>query len=125
MEIEKSLIILAEHSEVANKIVDKKLPLTLRIREVDGSLPEILPFHLNDLTFHPTGKCGCIELKDEEMFGIRCNHLMWMDGRMEEIEPFINDDEERDVILVFGNHKGGFRVRLISFSDSTDECFRI
>ena len=78
MEIEKSLIILAEHSEVANKIVDKKLPLTLRIREVDGSLPEILPFHLNDLTFHPTGKCGCIELKDEEMFGIRCNHLMWM-----------------------------------------------
>lgn len=125
MEIEKSLIILAEHSEVANKIVDKKLPLTLRIREVDGSLPEILPFHLNDLTFHPTGKCGCFELKDEEMFGIRCNHLMWMDGRMEEIEPFINDDEERDVILVFGNHNGAFRVRLISFSGTTDECIRI
>jgi hypothetical protein len=61
-----------------------------------------------ETTFHPNGECGCISLFDEYMFGIRCNHLMWAEGWLE-------DEDQSDAILIYGNHKGEVVTKLIVF----------
>lgn len=74
---------------------------------------------LVDTSFHPNGKCGCVELDDDYLFGIRCNHLIWIDGRCEGIEPFwTKEDHEEgkyESILLIGNHKGLVETRLLIF----------
>lgn len=120
---------LAKVSELAKKRGNNyKL---IDIRDFDG-------FAYNDesLSFHPNGKCGCIELDDSNIFGIRCNHLIWAEGWCEGVEDFWSnsfngvdesdadadidiDEREADVdyeaILVFGNHKGELVAKLIAF----------
>lgn len=48
--------------------------------------------------FHPDGRSGCINLNDDYLFGIRCDHLIWMTG---EHEYFAGRG-----VLLLGNHKG-------------------
>ena len=60
-------------------------------------------------TFHPNGNCGCILVEDDYIFGIRCNHLIWVEGSCE---------DEKDVIVVLGNHKGSIRINFIVFSQN-------
>lgn len=62
---------------------------------------------LNEMTFHPNGKCGCIELEDDYFLDIKCDHLMWMDGNVE-------DEKWSKAVLVCGNHKGFMKARLIT-----------
>lgn len=57
--------------------------------------------------FHPTGPCGCILLDDEYFYGIRCEHLIFIEGWTEGCGG--------DSILLIGNHKGGMIQQLITF----------
>lgn len=79
-----------------------------------------------EFSFHPNGKCGCIELNDDYLFGIRCNHLMWAEGSCEGVENcFEGLEESNDIedyiktinntILFYGNHKGTFCMYLLVY----------
>lgn len=61
-------------------------------------------------SFHPNGDCGCILSDDEYVFGIRCNHLIWMDGE---------DEHHGPAVLVVGNHKGCLVMSLL-YEDDTE-----
>ena len=65
--------------------------------------------------FHPNGNCGCVELDDDYLFGIRCDHLMWMEGNVEDNYLWTKDLDSEDAraILVCGNHKGLFMSYII------------
>lgn len=47
------------------------------VHTIYGGEDEIDP---EDMGFHPNGCCGCVTLGDEEIFGIRCDHLLWLVG---------------------------------------------
>ena len=64
-----------------------------------------------DNTFHPK-KCGCLEVNDDYKFGIRCNHLVWIEGYTE------NDD--LGTIYLMGNHKGTLTLYGISLYDTVN-----
>jgi len=53
--------------------------------------------YLNEFSFHPNGNTGCILSNDDYMFGIRCDHLIWIEGWCEGVEKFWTekDDEYR------------------------------
>ena len=83
-----------------------------------------------ELSFHPNGNCGCILSGDDYLFGIRCNHLIWAEGNCEGIESFWNKndhsvaiekyfdvDKTYNSILVYGNHKGLLRMKLVVFHE--------
>ena len=61
------------------------------------------------LGFHPNGRTGCINLDDSYFFGIRCDHLIWMDGMCEE--------RCCPAITLVGNHKGGIILKVILFKE--------
>lgn len=123
----ENLKLLAEHSPIAKQILKtgsyRVIPLfTYSNDYLDKDTSDEQQF-----AFHPNGKCGCINLNDKEVFNIRCNHLMWSDGYIERYEPFFtkfdfNDDkpitniEELNCVLCYGNHKGEFRMVLITHS---------
>ena len=67
-----------------------------------------------DFAFHPNGNCGCILVEDDYIFGIRCDHLIWVEGSCEDIEC----EDGKDVIIVFGNHKGSIRINFIVFNQN-------
>ncbi len=58
----------------------------------------------NNSAFHPDGCSGCILSNDEPVFGIRCNHLIWMTGDHETDGPGV---------LLVGNHKGSLTMALL------------
>ena len=58
----------------------------------------------NSADFHPDGGCGCILSNDDYVFGIRCNHLIWMTGEHETHGPGV---------LLVGNHKGSIAMALL------------
>lgn len=69
-------------------------------------------------SFHPNGNTGCIHIDDDYIFGIRCNHLIWIEGECEGGEFWWKekDFEEEGYpksILICGNHKGYFRIKMI------------
>lgn len=97
MNIEKDMQILAMSSEVAKEL--HKSGKEIIVQQVYINDDE-------DFTFHPNGHCGCVLLEDEYIFGIRCDHLIWMEGWCE-IEA------KGDSILVLGNHKGHTVTKLI------------
>lgn len=73
------------------------------------------------LSFHPNGNCGCILLDDDYAFGIRCNHLIWAEGNCEGTEDFWTEKDrqksEYDTILIYGNHKGVIKNKLLAFQE--------
>ena len=106
MKIEESIVKLAVVSKYAKQFVEKGDYEIFDIRNFDGVYKDCL-------SFHPNGNCGCIEVNDDEMFGIRCNHLIWAEGFCESIEPFLIGKNGKTVILVYGNHKGTLVVKML------------
>ena len=111
---------LASQSELANKmlvngynykVVDVISFDAYRDCDVVNS-----PFGGDYFSFHPNGNCGCILCNDNSCFGIRCNHLMWCEGLCED-----DDSELPGPIMVYGNHKGYFYLKLIIFQKGSDE----
>lgn len=120
---------LAEVSDMAKLFVDnEKCELTEIFNMGETNEP--------DFSFHPNGKCGCIELHDDYLFGIRCDHLMWAEGLCEGMESCFRDvdysngevDENGfavmsetyskttgNTILLYGNHKGSFYMKLLHY----------
>ena len=116
------LIRLAKHSPMAYKL------LLHEVEVVDLANSDEEPdFNQDELSFHPNGKCGCIRMGDDYLFGIRCDHLMWMEGNCEGVESFWRKEDDLDLtaedpittgyfsIIVSGNHKGYFMQKLIIF----------
>ena len=125
----EDLIKLAEVSDMAKLFTDnEKCELVEIFNMGDTEEPEF--------SFHPNGKCGCIELCDDYMFGIRCDHLMWAEGSCEGVENCFDDvdysngevDEDghpvmcdtysktvSNTILVYGNHKGSFYMYMLYY----------
>jgi hypothetical protein len=73
---------------------------------------------LEEGSFHPNGCSGCVLMPDEYIFGIRCDHLIWIAGWHEhiglphsDVEDF--DESETDCVLLVANHKGFLRVALL------------
>jgi len=56
--------------------------------------------------FHPQA-AGCIKLDDARCFGIRCDHLIWIDYY----------DLERYKTLLIGNHKGATAFVVITYNE--------
>lgn len=82
--------ILAKKSPIAkliknNYILIKDYPYAVSKESVDS--------------FHPNGNVGCIKAHDEYAFGIRCDHLIWIEGEIENMRC-------QKAILLIGNHKG-------------------
>ena len=116
------LIKLAKQSPMAYKYLLYEVKVVILANSDEE--PE---FNQEDLSFHPNGKCGCIRLGDDYIFGIRCDHLMWMEGNCEGVESFWGKDDDLDLkaddplrtgyfsIIISGNHKGKFIQKLIVF----------
>ena len=106
--MDKDLLLLAEHSDLAKSMLNNYSKIRYYDIFTYGS-----DVSYDYSTFHPNGKCGCIEVDDDYLFGIRCNHLMWSEGEVESAEPCVKEDEWKDAILIYGNHKGGLEIKLI------------
>lgn len=105
---------LSEKSEMVKKALNEKRDFKLYTLYLlqDGLLCN--PY--NEFSLHPNGNCGCIELDDSNMFGIRCDHLMYCECWCEAVEEFWNEDDNLDnynVILIYGNHKGLFTIKVL------------
>ncbi len=124
----RDLIKLAKHSPMANKYILHEVEVVNLANSNEA--PE---FNQEDFSFHPNGKCGCIRMGDDYLFGIRCEHLIWMEGNCEGLESFWNGGDDMDltandpirtghnVIVVSGNHKGYFMQKLIVFHDKENK----
>lgn len=99
----------------------------IEISDYDG-----IPSHIGEpFSFHPNGNCGCMLLNDDYAFGIRCDHLLWAEGQCEGIESFWTEKDMKiaeekaergeygnyNAILVYGNHKGTLRIKLLAFHE--------
>ncbi len=77
----------------------------------------------NEIDFHPNGKSGCILLDDDYFFGIRCDHLMWMEGFCECSTEDTNGGVEGDnSIMLIGNHKGALKIKILAFKPYEEEA---
>lgn len=100
-------------SPLAKEIFSKNYTV---MKVYDGGVP-----YGNQCSFHPNGKCGCIELHDEcliEGVDIRCNHLMWCEGWIEAADAFDEWTEDTDAfdgkaILLYGNNKGSLEAVIV------------
>lgn len=95
------LTVLAHYSDMAKEMVvsDKKVCIS----EIDS---------ISNTGFHPNGKCGCINLNDDYLFGIRCDHFMWTE--------FWTEDDFA-VIIIYGNHKGSLISKCIMMYEGEDD----
>ena len=130
-EIEK----LSEVSETAKDIL-KGTPLLFKC-SLTGET-EIGSENSFFYSFHPNGKTGCIDLPDDYMLGIRCNHLIWIDGYCEcvcwENADIYTTEEDFETVskkmtdadsilgnkcvLLVGNHKGILVFNLLTSLDN-------
>ena len=124
---EKDMEILREHSDYAKKYafyttmtIDgdecRLCDYDVRILNPDSSIRLLDVFgwcitgeYLDD-AFHPNN-AGCIELFDDYFFGIRCDHLVWID---------YNDFQSYHTLLI-GNHKGITYFRVITYKKNYSE----
>ena len=85
--------------------------------EYDDYFPTLSKLR-EQFSFHPNGNTGCIQVDDDYIFGIRCNHLIWMEGYCEGVEFWWEENDRKwDSILICGNHKGYFRIKMIVIHD--------
>ena len=118
-QFEKDLEILMSHSNYAYKYA-KKLDdnnishLNCELTDISGNIKELLALVgwyekygvEPDDSFHPNG-AGCILLNDDYLFGIRCDHLIWIDYW----------DLYGYKTLLIGNHKGGTNIKVITYNE--------
>ena len=96
------LIMLANQSKMAFKnLLNEAEVIPLENIENDPV------YNTEPLSFHPNGKCGCVDMGDDYIFGIRCGHLIWFEGKCEY--------PDCEAIIVCGNHKGIYMQKLIVF----------
>ena len=76
----------------------------VQVHTIYGGDSEVDP---EDMGFNPNGGCGCVTLGDEEIFGIRCDHLMWLTGDHE----YLGDG--KGGVLLLGNHKGTLFIKYL------------
>lgn len=95
------------------KLTNSGCPWTPKVYEnsrtktlYDGCSDSIDP---DDLAFHPNGCCGCVVVPDDGIFGIRCDHLMWLVGEHENV----GDDGWKPGVLLLGNHKGRLVIKFL------------
>ena len=116
----QDLLLLATHSEFARKYAfDKETYetkcLVKRLNERVKDLSNLFGWYDDNVAdptdyFHPINS-GCIILDDDYLFGIRCNHLIWIDYY----------DLDSLKTLLIGNHKGATQFRVIEYTDTCDE----
>lgn len=77
---------------------------------------EFLSPNVFETKFHPSGNTGCIVSNDEYIFGIRCNHLIWIEGWSEVFGSGY---------FVVGNHKGRTVTKFVGLVKSAidDDIF--
>lgn len=125
LELVYDLIKLAKQSKMAFKHLDNDFEV-IPIANIDDEPV----FNQEDLTFHPNGKCGCISVGDDYIFGIRCEHLIWFEGNCEGLESFWTEKDCTyptkcdnplnhvcHAIMICGNHKGNYQQKLIVFHE--------
>lgn len=123
----KDLALLADHSLIARQILESGFYRVIPLLTYNNDYLDLDSKWEQQFAFHPNGKCGCINLDDNCLFNIRCDHFMWAEGNLERYEPFFtkfdfNEDEpilnekELDCVLCYGNHKGEFRMMLITYA---------
>ena len=104
--------VLTGHSELAFKLKSRNYRV-FTILDWDNYDPEGTKHSWGcddqGFGFHPNGRTGSINLDDSYFFGIRCGHLMWMDGCCEECCC--------PAITLMGNHKGGIILKVILFEE--------
>lgn len=117
--------ILATQSKLANKMLENGYCYeVLDVISFDAHRDcDVVnnPFGGDYFSFHPNGNCGCILCDDSYCFGIRCNHLMWCEGFCEDEPDPYDGAKPPTSILVYGNHKGYFYIKLIVFKKECDE----
>lgn len=75
-----------------------------------------------EFSFHPNGMSGCLNIDDDYRFGIRCNHLIWVEGWCEGYEEWWRKEEQKfNAILLMGNHKGHFMMKLVAIHNNNNE----
>ena len=105
-EIKKSLEKLSSKSGVARAMLAKSNIQVTDILDYES-------YH-KESTFHPDGESGSIELNDEYCMGIRCNHLIWVEGCCEDDDDYVNvGAPEEKVLMIMGNHKGFLKIQVI------------
>ena len=70
MNLIEDIKVLAENCDAAKKYLE--LDTTKYCVELIGYWIASEPCDTEN-NFHPNGKCGCVELDDDYLFGIRCN----------------------------------------------------
>lgn len=103
---------LAKHSAIANDLIGKKFAVVTMLYNDDVTTTDSTTIG-NGIGFHPNGRSGCIFMNDEFLYGIRCNHLMWMDGYFE--------GSFNPGLLLIGNHKGDLVIKAIIFERSQEQ----
>ena len=107
--------VLTGHSELAFKLKSRNYRV-FTILDFDDYDPQKTE---NEWTgsvgfgFHPNGRTGSINLDDSYFFGIRCGHVIWMDGWCEGLCCA--------AITLVGNHKGGIILKVILFEKEGEE----
>lgn len=128
-EFKKDLEFLMNYSGYASKYV-RYSTMTIEGEEyeiIDASIGSIIydkPKYLLDVfgwyeegptgadTFHPKN-AGCIVLSDDYLFGIRCDHLIWID--------YEDWEDNAPKTLLIGNHKGIAVFRTITYNKKLSE----
>lgn len=102
---------LTQHSELAFKLKSHNYEVytVLDWENYDPKKTRLYWSESDSFGFHPNGRIGSINLDDSYFFGIRCNHLIWMDGWCE--------GYCRPAITLMGNHKGGIIMKVILFEE--------
>lgn len=101
--------VLTGHSELAFKLKSRnyKVFTVLDWDNYDSKGTKSYWSSGDGFGFHPNGRTGCINLNDGYFMGIRCDHMIWMDGWCE--GPCC------PAIVLVGNHKGGVIMKVILF----------
>lgn len=129
-----SLENLAKHSKLVETCQNAGMKSKIFCLDDPTSREKIVNFDFDPyITFHPTG-CGMIELEDDYLFDIRCNHCIFIEGYCEgdetdwecesvwwtdDFEVCQNENSWRNAfpaVLIQGNHKGAFRQFIICFT---------
>lgn len=101
--------VLTGHSDLAFKLKSRNYEVftILDCDDYDPQRTKNVWSSCGGFGFHPNGRTGSINLDDSYFFGIRCGHLIWMDGWCEE--------RCCPAITLMGNHKGGIILKVILF----------
>ena len=107
---EQDFKVLRTHSKYAQKYGANYDYSVNRLQDGIKQLENLFGWYEKDVDpsdyFHPQDS-GCIQLDDAQCFGIRCDHLIWIDYY----------DLEGYKTLLIGNHKGATAFVVITYKE--------